>query len=82
MSLSKRDTVVKFLDPLKTLWRDAEGGVHFSPHMACLAVGLEPTMENMDLVIERFKKANPQLQYRTRNQPDSPEFHTQKLPDE
>lgn len=84
MSLSKRDTLVRYLDPLKTIWEDAQGGIHFSVANAIKAFDLEDTRENRDYVLASFEQLLKELPPEQRpadiihrKHPDSPEYFEQ-----
>lgn len=79
--LSKRDTFVKHIDPLKTTWVDEEGNIHLDLPMALHVFGFEDTEENRQIVIKEFKKVLEGCgvtKFIHRKQPDSPEFWDQK----
>ena len=83
MSLTKRDTFVRWLDPMKTLWEDAEGHPHLSVENALRAFNLEDTPENRKAVIKTVKEAIleqvPEAQFMYRSKPDSDDFFHQPV---
>lgn len=80
--LSKRDTFVRYLDPLKTTWQDANGVMRLDLPRALLVFGFKDTPENRELIMAEFKKVWKQAgveKFVYRKQPDSPEFWYQKV---
>ena len=78
MSLSKRDTFVRYVDPLETMWEDAEGNLHFSVDNALRAFELEDTPENREFVKKTFREsitsaAKPPI-LEERSEPDSKDY--------
>lgn len=82
--LSKRDQIVKYLDPLKIFWEDAEGNVHFSIVDALKRFDLEDTAANRltvtKMACDLVTKANPEAQIVFRDKPDGPDYWKQKVP--
>lgn len=78
MSLSKRDTFVRYVDPLETLWEDAEGNLHFSVDNALRAFEIPDTPENREFMKRTFrevlKENNPDAVVEDRAAPDSPDY--------
>ncbi len=84
MPLSKRDTFVRYLDPMRCWWEDANGDVHFSSVNACKAFELEPTEENRAAVIKIVCQAQGDFGMETlyRAAPDSDDYWIQVHPDD
>lgn len=77
MSLSKRDTLVRYLDPMKVWWEDANGDIHASIPNALQAFDLEDNPTNREKVFEILKKASAKFgadEMLFRPKPDSPEY--------
>lgn len=82
MSLSKRDTFVRYIDPLETMWEDAEGNLHFSVDNTLRAFELPDTPENREFVKQSFREmiAQADAERKTttviedRAAPDSPDY--------
>lgn len=81
MSLSPRDTFVRYLDPLKIIWEDAEGNPHFSIEDALKAFDLPDTPEHREAVTaiiqDAIRAQNPDAVFIKRAKPDSPEYFKQ-----
>lgn len=82
--MTKRDTFVRYIDPLKTIWVDAEDNLHFSVVNALKAVDLEDTAENREAVKEIFRKMMDMsgATIVERAAPDNPDYWTQVHPDD
>ncbi len=81
MSLSKRDTFVKWLDPMQVFWEDANGQVHFSVQDALDKFGLDDTEENRAALLRVVAGLQPPgTQFAYRAAPDSDEYFKQKVP--
>ena len=82
MSLSKRDQFVRYLDPLETLWLDAEGNLHFSVENGLKAFEMTDTPENrgalMKIMAEVIGAAAPGRPIVYRDKPDSEDYFKQK----
>ncbi len=78
MSLSSRDTFVRYVDPLATIWEDADGNHHFSVANALKAFKLEDTPENRAMLTNSYESAilenNPQAIIVHRDHPDHPDY--------
>lgn len=81
MSLSKRDTFVRWLDPLKIFWEDANGHTHLSIADALKVFEIEDTPENRKRMIKLARELmNPTADIEVRNAPDSEDYYKQKVP--
>lgn len=85
MSLTKRDTFVRHLDPLGIIWEDAEGNVHFSIPDALKAFDLPDTPVYRALVSKMMedvlrKYGADKIIHRPK--PDSPDYWKTVPPDE
>lgn len=57
MSLSKRDTFVRYMDPKKTIWEDANGDMHYSIENMLKAFDLPDTPETRERVAEIIRES-------------------------
>lgn len=78
MSLSNRDTFVRYIDPMRTIWEDADGNPHFSVVNALRAFDIEDTPENRKEIQTMWRELMAKngadvdkIIYR--DQPDNPE---------
>jgi hypothetical protein len=83
MSLTPRDTFVRYVDPLRTMWEDAEGNLHFSIPNALKAFGFPDTSEGRKAVAEIFKEAmDMDAIIVDRPAPDTTDYWEQVHPDD
>lgn len=81
--LTKRDTFVRYLDPLKIVWEDAEGNVHFSLVDALKAFNLSDTPAHREaltaILTDLIKKnAGEDAKILHRPGPDSADYFFQQ----
>jgi hypothetical protein len=84
MSLSGRDKFVRYLDPQRIVWEDADGNVHFSIPNALAAFDLEDTPEHRaavtQIMAQQLKQAGAgEIVYRPA--PDTEDYWKQVHPD-
>ncbi len=84
MSLSKRDTFVRYVDPQRIVWQDADGNLHFSIPNALRAFDLEDTPENRaaatEMMMAMIKDAGAK-QIVHRQLPDTEDYWKQVPPE-
>jgi len=82
MGLSNRDTFVRYIDPLETLWEDKDGMVHFSVVNAMRVFRIPDTPENRAKTVTVWQammlKVNPDAVIVERDEPDSIDYYLQK----
>lgn len=78
MSLTPRDTFVRYIDPMETIWEDAEGNHHLSIANTLKAFELEDTPENREVIKKSFREViltnRPTAVIEERAAPDSDDY--------